>query len=294
MLDWYKVKSLELDPYDSITEAELAAIVAGKPNDKVQAAIGLDKISEQTRVQTIIFQVASTIYNAEKRTDWKGNKDLFLAQLVSLVGEFINSDKLTIKHDVFHTDNSKRKILMILNMNKIIQHIWMEIRAENTEKLAAVFDKEHPIRSTANVRTWDTSKPCEWLKKSHISHCVYDSTWEATESYFLEKAESVQSFVKNDHLGFVIFYNYKGVIRKYYPDFIIRLVNGDYLILEIKGQDDQRNQTKREFLNEWVIAVNDHGGFGRWHWVVSFSPSDLGQKNEIVGMTGGKETATGP
>lgn len=278
VLDWDKVKTLELDPYDSITEAELAAIVAGKPNDKVQAAIGLDKISEQTRVQTIIFHVASTIYNAEKRTDWKGHKDVFLAQLVRLVGEFINSDKVTIKHDVFHSDNAKRKILMILNMNKIIQHIWMEIRAENTEKLAAVFDKEHPIRSTANVRTWNTSKPCEWLKKSHISHCVYDSTWEASEAYFLEKSESVQSFVKNDHLGFVIFYNYKGVIRKYFPDFIIRLVNGEYLILEIKGQDDQRNQTKRKFLNEWVNAVNEHGGFGHWHWAVSFSPSDLGQK----------------
>ena len=85
--------------------------------------------------------MASTIYNAEKRSDWKGHKDVFLAQLVRLVGEFINSDKVTIKHDVFHSDNAKRKILMILNMNKIIQHIWMEIRAENTEKLAAVFDK---------------------------------------------------------------------------------------------------------------------------------------------------------
>ena len=167
---------------------------------------------------------------------------------------------------------------MILNMNKIIQHIWMEIRAENTEKLAAVFDKEHPIRSTANVRTWYTSKPCEWLKKSHISHCVYDSTWEASEAYFLEKSASVQSFVKNDHLAFVIFYNYKGVIKKYYPDFIIRLVNGEYLVLEVKRQDDQRNQTKREFLNEWVNAVNEHGGFGRWHWAVSRSPSDLEQK----------------
>ena len=89
----------------------------------------------------------------------------------------------------------------------------------------------------------------------------------------------VQSFVKNDpHLGFVIFYNYKGVIRKYYPDVIARLSNGEHLILEIKGQDDQQNQTKREFLNEWVKAVNEHGGFGRWHCAVSFSPSDLEQK----------------
>ena len=56
--------------------------------------------------------------------------------------------------------------------------------------------------------------------------------------------------VKNDHLGFYIPYNFKGVIRKYYPDFMIRLVNGKYLILETKGIDSQQNQTKREFLNE--------------------------------------------
>jgi type III restriction enzyme len=274
-LNWDTVKTLELDPYEAITETELAAVIAGKPNATVKSAIGLEQISEDTRIQTIIFKVASTIYNAEKRADWKGSKENFLAQLVRLVDEFIASDKIQVKHDLFHLDNSKRKILIILNMNKIVQHIWTEIRAENSEKLTAIFDKEHPIRSSANVRTWYTSKPCEWLNKSHISHCVYDSTWEASEAYFLEKSELVQSFVKNDHLGFVIFYNFKGVIRKYYPDFIIRLTNGECLILEVKGQDDQRNRTKREYLNEWVKAVNEQGGFGHWHWAVSFSPSDI-------------------
>ena len=104
-------------------------------------------------------------------------------------------------------------------MNKIIQHIWTEIRAENTQKLTPIFDREKPIRSTSDVRTWYTSKPCEWTDKSHISHCVYDSGWEASEAYFLDKSDLVESFVKNDHLGFYILYNHKGVIRKYYPDY---------------------------------------------------------------------------
>jgi len=56
---------------------------------------------------------------------------------------------------------------------------------------------------------------------------------------------------------------------------MIRLTNGEYLIIETKGVDSQQNQTKREFLNEWVNAVNTHGGFGKWHWDVSFHPSDL-------------------
>jgi len=53
------------------------------------------------------------------------------------------------------------------------------------------------------------------------------------------------------------------------------LTNGRTLILEVKGQDDQQNQTKREFLSEWVRAVNRHGGFGEWSADVSHHPKDL-------------------
>ena len=85
----------------------------------------------------------------------------------------------------------------------------------------------------------------------------------------------MDSFAKNDHLGFVVIYNYQGVTRKYYPDFIIKLTNGEFLVLETKGQDDERNRTKREFLDLWVRAVNAHGGFGKWGWAVSFDPNDV-------------------
>jgi len=274
-IDLSKVKTLEIDPYESITEAELAAIISGKANPKITSAIGLNRIAEDTRIQTIVFKIASTIYNSEKRPDWKGSKEIFLAQVVRIVEQFIGSDKIQIKNDLFRQDNTKRRILIILNMNKIVQHIWSEIRAVNTEKLTPIFDKERPIRSTTDVRTWYTSKPCEWTKKSHISHSVYDSGWEANEAYFFDKSDLVESFVKNDHLGFTILYNHKGVIRKFYPDFILRLANGDYIVLETKGVDSQQNETKREYLNEWIKAVNNQGGFGKWHWDVSFHPSDI-------------------
>jgi type III restriction enzyme len=56
---------------------------------------------------------------------------------------------------------------------------------------------------------------------------------------------------------------------------LVRLANGVTLVLEVKGQDSPPNETKRRFLDEWVQAVNNHGGFGRWAWDVSRSASDV-------------------
>jgi type III restriction enzyme len=125
------------------------------------------------------------------------------------------------------------------------------------------------------MRTWYTVKPCEYTKKSHINMCVYDSGWEASEAFELDNNSNVKAWVKNEHLGFEILYIFNGVVKKYWPDFIICLKKGDYLVLEIKGQDSQQDRTKREFLNEWVKAVNEHGGFGKWKWTVSKDPADI-------------------
>lgn len=146
-----------------------------------------------------------------------------------------------------------------------------------------IFDDVAPVRSTKDVRTWYTSKPCEYSKKSHVNFTVYDSTWEASEAYILDKSDAVESWVKNDHLGFVIFYHYKGAIHKFFPDFLIRMKSGKVLVLEVKGQDDDRNKAKRTYLAEWVKAVNEQGEFGEWASAVSFHPGDL------EGITGARE-----
>ena len=165
---------------------------------------------------------------------------------------------------------------MTLNMNKIVQHVWEAIRFENTESIVPVFDCDRPIRSTGDMQTWYTGKPCERTKRSHVNFCVFDSTWEATEAFELDRNSNVKAWVKNDHLGFEIWYLYQGVVSKYRPDFIMRLKTGDFLIIETKGQDTQKDKTKRAFLDEWVRAVNEHGGFGKWKWEVSRDPSDVG------------------
>lgn len=274
-LDLDAVMPLVLDPYQSITEASLAPIIAGKPNPAALTDIDLEEISRRLRLQTIVFKVASQIFNAEKKPQWKGSPEVFLMQLIGLVEQFLHSGKITIKDPLFNQDERRRRILLMLNMDKVIQHFWSELRSENTTSLTPVFDKEHPIRSTADVRTWYTSRPNGAFEKTHISHVVVDSQMELLEARTIDDSHLVESFVKNDHLGFVIFYNHQGVVARYFPDFIIRFKDGSHLVLETKGLDREKDKTKRAFLDQWCKAVNQHGGFGKWNWSVSFDPNDL-------------------
>lgn len=112
-------------------------------------------------------------------------------------------------------------------------------------------------------------------QRSHISHCVYDSTWEATEAYVIEKNPHVKAWAKNDHLGFEILYVFDGVVRKYLPDYLIRLDNGKTLILETKGQETRRDVEKRKALAEWVSTINDLGEYGQWCNAVSYNIADV-------------------
>ena len=236
--------------------------------------IDLEDLGKKFRTQKIIFEAARDVFDQMVPT-WKGNKEVLLAQLIRLIEGFMASGKIRINPPLFNQEDLRKRILITLNMTKLVQHIFNAIRPENTESIVPVFDRDKPIRSTGDMRTWWTSRPREYTLRSHINCCVFDSTWEASEAFELDRNPMVDAWVKNDHLSFEVAYIFKGVVRKFRPDFLVRLTNGNHLVLEVKGQDTQQDRTKREFLDEWVRAVNAHGGFGTWKWAVSMNPADL-------------------
>ncbi|MDE0123386.1 MAG: DEAD/DEAH box helicase family protein [Bryobacterales bacterium] len=273
-LDWNRLSTLELDAAQTAKLAELAPTIDGKPDTSKINSIDLQDLAREFRTQRIVFETARDVYD-NMQQNWPGDRTFLLAQLVRLVEQFIRSGKIDISPSLFGLDDLKRRLVITLNMAKVVQHIWEAIRHENTARLEPVFDRDRPIRATGDMRTWFTGKPCAPAARSHINFCVYDSTWEASDAFELDHASEVDAWVKNDHLGFEVFYVHRGVVRKYRPDFLIRLMSGDMLVLETKGQDTDRDRTKRNFLAEWVNAVNTHGGFGRWAWDVSTTPGDI-------------------
>ena len=155
-LDWDTVKPLELNANQTVEVAELAPTVDGKPDVTKIAAIELERLAQEFRTQRIIFETARDVYD-QMQKNWKGSKEFLLAQLVRLVEQFIRSDKIHISPPLFYQDALKRRLIITLNMTKVVQHMWEAIRFENTEKLEPVFDQDRPIRSTGGMATWDTA-----------------------------------------------------------------------------------------------------------------------------------------
>lgn len=276
-IDWEELSPLELDVTKIASVAELAPFVEGKPDVTKIQPIDLKHLIPEERTQQIIFRTARDVYDQAKPS-WVGGRVALISQLVHLVEKFITKSESIriIPHSLGSMSDSMRKIIITLRMTSVVQHILDAIRCpDNSQKLDMVFDQDQPIRSTGDMNTWYTSRPCESTVKSHVNFCVRDSTWEALDAKILDSSPEVDAWVKNDHLGFEILYTYRGVIRKYRPDFLVRLKSGTMLILETKGEETEQSRTKHKFLQEWVRAVNIHGGFGHWSCDISRDPGEV-------------------
>jgi type III restriction enzyme len=144
--------------------------------------------------------------------------------------------------------------------------------------LLPIIERFRPLGSTGEV-LFRTVRPCHGTTKSHVSHVAEHSEWEHTVAYYLEKSPHVISYVKNDHLDFVIPYELYGARHNYLPDYLIRLRRRDSselnLILEVKGFETEADRQKQVTAERWVRAVNHHGGFGEWDLLVCREPHRL-------------------
>lgn len=143
-------------------------------------------------------------------------------------------------------------------------------------------ERFRPTGSTADVQ-FRTTKPCKETWKSHVSHVVLDSIeyGEGQAAWHLEKSERVLSYVKNERLDFEILYEWEGATHKYIPDFLVRLkMDGApdvTLIVELKGYEREQDRAKHTAAEKWVRAVNHHGGFGTWAFMLCKEPNRLGE-----------------
>lgn len=274
-LDWTKVEPLELDGARAVVAADLAPLVDGEPAPEQVTTADLLKWEREYRLQTQIFQTTQSLYDLLAK-GWRGSRASFLCQLAVLVEEFIASDRLVVSPPPPEVDpGAWRRLVIRLQMNRVVRHLEEALDFSKNTILVPILDREKAIGSTTEMSVWYTARETAPTKKSPTKVAVCDSNWERQAVADLDAHPDVERWVKNDHLGFEIFYVFRGVVRKYRPDFLVGFRSGLTLILEIKGRYTEHAKEKNAALRTWIRAINQRGDFGEWASTVCTDPTKL-------------------
>ena len=150
-LDMEKVSPLAIDASQSATLVELAPIIEGKPDVTRITEITLAELGRKFRMQKIAFEAAAEVFDLMKPS-WKGRREYLLAQLIGLVEKFLAVEpgadlaaavlqgRLAPPHHP-HAQHDPRRSAR-LGGDSTGKH----------RELVPIFDNEHPIRSTGDMR----------------------------------------------------------------------------------------------------------------------------------------------
>ena len=185
-------------------------------------------------------------------------------------------------------DTPLEEIVLLKYSQRIVERLLQAIEPDieaGELPLLPLIERFRPIGSTSEV-LFRTVRPCVGTTKSHISHVVLDAPkWEHSVAYQLEQIPEVITYTRNDHLDFTIPYEWQGIRREYRPDYLVYLKtekgNIIKVILEVKGFETEKDRQKQIAAKRWVRAVNHHGEFGRWVFLVC---KELWQLRETLNL----------
>jgi hypothetical protein len=111
--------------------------------------IDIEKLPDDFRLQRLTFRAARKAFE-DLSVRFKGNREYLVVQLIRLIEEFLGSDKLVIP-SLFHQEPLRKRILLALNIDLIVQHLLRYVGEQNLEHIEPVFDEERPIGSTRDI-----------------------------------------------------------------------------------------------------------------------------------------------
>jgi len=220
------------------------------------------------RLSTIVFNLTKYLLYNKYRDPNENPKVYLFGQLKRIVRQWIDGGYLRCTGNTFPAQVLYQEIADMA-CNKIKAAITASMIDDRP--IQAILDAYNPVGSTVHVR-FNTSKQKLWqtaFNKSHLNWVVCDSDWEAEFCRVAEAHPQVRSYVKNQGLGFEVPYLYGSTPRKYIPDFIVQIDDGQddplNLIVEIKGYRGEDAKEKATTMQTyWVPGVNHLGTFGRW------------------------------
>ncbi|MFG2760447.1 BPTD_3080 family restriction endonuclease [Streptomyces wuyuanensis] len=249
----------------------------------------IEDAPDSQRPQTVAFWLARRLLTTHFRTekDVGDNRPWLFPELVKVCRDWI--DRAVRVERGFDLGFLIRYVQWQARAADEVYSAVMRQEENRRARLRPILRPFDPTGSTANV-SFHTRKVALIADQDRceISHVVLDgpegNTWEQLLMAYAENHRDVLAYVKNDHLGFDIPYVYEGTRHDYVPDFLIKLrtspddvertliveVSGGQKRLHLPGLTDMKVVAARD---TWCVAVNNHGGFGRWGYLEITDPT---------------------
>jgi len=221
------------------------------------------------RPSQVLYELTSHLVLTKWRDPDEGPKLHLFGQLKRIAKQWLDS-YLVCKGGTYPAQ-LKYKMLADMACERITAGITRAFIGERPIK--AVLDPYNPTGSTIHVNFY-TTKTNRWetdARRCHINWVILDSDWEAEFCRVAEAHPRVRAYVKNHGLGFEVPYRYGSETRRYRPDFIVLIDNGQgeedllHLVVEIKGYRREDAKEKKSTMETyWVPGMNHLGKYGRW------------------------------
>ena len=225
-----------------------------------------EKYYKTTHIQAIKFEIAGQIVwklvgDHETATDPDSNPKRRLFARHRLFPQVFRLVDAYIKTKVDFQGCNRCELGHQKYVTRIVERLMAAIQPNETQgevPLLPILNRYKPIGTSAAVDFF-TKRTCHGTQRSQVNQVVLDTEkWERSACFWLEQSEAVKYYVRNDHLGLSIPYEYQRITHNYEPDFIVRLKNGVNLLLEIKGFDrPDRIRAKHAGAKRWISAVNN-------------------------------------
>jgi type III restriction enzyme len=252
------------DPTDTYVEFDLGTPHAGMGG----ATQDRERAYENFRIQRLMFRVAAGLIEPYKKP-WLFPQALRIAQ--NVIRPIEEGGKVAYAEGV-----DPREICNLRYLTVLRERLGAALRpGEGPERFLPALDEYQPIGTTDGLNFSSPTDKCVLTEKSHLSHAVCDSGLERKMCAVLDAHPLVHSWVKNHKLFLEIPYLYFGVTHRYRPDFIVKLTTGLVVLLEGKGDPDEKDDAKATAARRWVEATNTWGGLGTWIHDICYGAGSL-------------------
>lgn len=260
------------DPTDTYVEFDLGTPHAGMGG----ATQDRERAYETFRIQRLMFRVAAGLIEPYEKP-WLFPQALRVAHEV--IRPIEDGGKVAYADGV-----DPREICNLRYLTVIRERLGAALKpGVGPERFLPALDEYQPIGTTDGLNFSSPTDKCVPTEKSHLSHAVCDSGLERKMCAVLDASPVVHSWVKNHKLFLEIPYLYFGTTHRYRPDFVVQLANGLTVLLEGKGDPDEKDDAKATAARRWIEAVNTWGGLGAWVHDICYDAAGLGaQLNDLA------------